>query len=94
MFLKHYQTKQQKVSILGLVDKGLRRVRFFIVVTQRKEFQSLVQWIKDLDVQEDMKMWDSFLRFQSLVQWIKDLDEQDFQGGRYITSRFNPWFSG
>ena len=40
-------------------------------------FQSLVQWIKDLDTKDINEIMNSGQEFQSLVQWIKDLDFVD-----------------
>ncbi len=37
-------------------------------------FQSLVQWIKDLDPFNGYFDGQEYTMFQSLVQWIKDLD--------------------
>ena len=67
--LSHYYS----VSILGLVDKGLRPSMPTFHRPAILTFQSLVQWIKDLDLGFCMGLSLS-AEFQSLVQWIKDLD--------------------
>ncbi len=64
----------KQVSILGLVDKGLRLPQYAWLLIHHLRFQSLVQWIKDLDKTKESDISEQVM-FQSLVQWIKDLDD-------------------